>query len=82
MNNVVSHDNENLKLLYGLAGEFPYKPATYTCIQEFTDSFLQQEAPAFMSEPRLSHPAYKPEPPYPRIYTKDYKKTILASLRP
>lgn len=72
-------DNENLRLLYATTGGLPYNPSSYTCIKEFSDSFPQQAAPKFASDPRLAKPAYIPEDPYPRIYTKDYKTTILAS---
>ena len=81
MNNVISHDDSNLRLLYATAGGLPYRPATYTCIKEFTDSFPQQEASPFMSEPFLAEPTFKPEEPYPRIYTKDYRKSILTTLK-
>lgn len=80
MNNVASHDNYNLKLLYATTGDLPYNPPSYTCIKEFTDSFPQQEAPAFMSDPHLSKPAFKLEDPYPRIYTESYRKSILSTL--
>lgn len=81
MNNVASHDDDNLKLLYATTGGLPYRPATYTCITEFTDSFPQRIAQKFTSEPHLPKPAYKPEDPYPRIYTKDYRKSILTTLK-
>ncbi len=73
------NDEQNLELLFATTGGLPYRPATYTCITEFTDSFPQKKATAFVldSLPDIK-PAYRPEDPYPRIYTKDYKKTILA----
>lgn len=80
MNNVVSHDNENLKLLYGLAGEFPYKSATYTCIKEFTNNFPVKEKPAFVALPPATKSAWQPEAPYPRIYNKNYKTTIVSAV--
>lgn len=75
-------DQESLDLLRAQAGGLPYNPPTYTCIREFVDSF---PSPAviksdFKSEPVLHSPNWIPEPPYPRIYTKHYKKTILSSL--
>jgi hypothetical protein len=73
-------DNENLKLLYATTGGLPYRPATYTCITEFTDNFPQKKITEFVSQPHLTKPAYKPEDPYPRIYNKDYKKSILTVL--
>ena len=81
MNNVTSHDDSNLKLLYATTGGLPYNPPTYTCIKEFTDSFPQQEALPFMSDPLLATPTFKLEEPYPRIYTKDYRKSILTVLK-
>lgn len=81
MNNIISHDNENLKLLYGLAGKFPYKPATYTCITEFTDNFPKKKATKFVQEYfPAAQSAWQPESPYPRIYTKNYKRTILTTI--
>lgn len=74
-------DEENLRLLKATTGGLPYNPPTYTCIKEFTDSFPQRTAPEFMSDPQLAAPAYIPEEPYPRIYTKDYKKTLLTILK-
>ncbi len=73
------NDEQNLELLFATTGGLPYRPATYTCITEFTDSFPQKKATAFVldSLPDIK-PAYRPEDPYPRIYTQDYKKTILA----
>lgn len=74
-------DEANLDLLRSTTGGLPYRPASYTCIREFTDSFPQRATPEFMSDPVLSKPAYKPEDPYPQIYTKDYKKTLLTILK-
>jgi hypothetical protein len=73
-------DNANLQLLYATTGGLPYKPATYTCIKEFTDSFPQQEASPFMSDPLLAAPTFKFEDPYPKIYTKSYRKSVLSTL--
>ena len=81
MNNVASHDDYNLKLLYATTGGLPYRPATYTCITEFADGFPQRNAPEFASDPHLAKPAFKLEDPYPRIYNKDYKKTLLTILK-
>lgn len=78
MNNVVIHDDANLKRLYNLAGNQAYKPATYTCIKEFTDSFPQKQRSEFLSDPGLAKPVFKLDDPYPRIYNNDYKKTILT----
>ena len=73
---------ENLSLLYKLSGGQPYRPPSYTAITEFTPSFgkLEDIQTKFYAEPPLPQPQYVPEAPYPRIYTKHYKKTILASL--
>jgi hypothetical protein len=80
MNNVASHDNYNLKLLYATTGGLPYNPATYTRITEFTASFPSVSNQPFSAEPHHAKPAYEPEAPYPQIYTRDYKKTLLATL--
>ena len=74
-------DEENLKLLRATTSGLPYKPATYTCITEFSDSFPQKETPSFVSDPGLTKSAFKLEDPYPRIYNKDYKKTLLTILK-
>lgn len=75
------NDDQNLELLFATTKGLPFNPPTYTCIKEFTDSFPQRTAPPFMSDPQMSKPAYIPEDPYPRIYTKDYKKTLLTILK-
>ena len=80
MNNVSAHDNHNLKLLYDLAGSAPYNPPTYTCITEFTDSFPKKKVTEFVAPLPDTKPAYQPEAPYPRIYTKNYKKSVLTSV--
>jgi len=76
------HDEENLQLLRNTAGGLPYKPATYTCITEFTDSFPQKKATTFVQQffP-AAETAWQPEAPYPKIYTKSYRKSILSTLR-
>jgi len=80
MNNVTSHDESNLQLLYATTGGLPYKPPTYTCITEFTASFPSVSNQPFSAEPHLTKPAFELEDPYPRIYTNDYKKTLLSTL--
>ena len=75
-------DEENLNLLRATAAGLPYKPATYTCITEFTDSFPQKKVTEFVQEHLpAAQSAWQPEAPYPRIYTKDYRKSILSTLR-
>ena len=73
---------EVTKLLYDLAGGFEYRPPSYTCIQEFTDSFekSQQVKPEYTASPPVAQPEWQPHQPYPRIYTKGYKKTLLSTL--
>ena len=70
---------EVTKLLYDLAGGFEYRPPSYTCIQEFTDSFekSKQIKPEYTVSPSVVPPQWQPDQSYPRIYTKDYKKSIL-----
>lgn len=79
----MSYDDEaNLELLRSTGGGFPYRPATYTCITEFTDSFPRKKDTTFVQEHfPAAQSAWQPEPPYPRIYTKDYRKSILSTLR-
>jgi len=79
----MSHnDEENLQLLRDTAGGFPYKPASYTCITEFTDNFPIKKATEFAQEYfPAAESAWQPEKPYPKIYTKSYRKSILSTLR-
>lgn len=78
----MSYDDEaNLELLRATTGGLPYKPPSYTCIKEFTDSFPQQKAPEFVSEPSIAKPAFILEAPYPKIYNNTYKTTILTILK-
>ena len=75
-------DSQVLALMYELAGGLPYRPATYTCITEFTDNFPKKKATEFVQEYfPAAESAWQPEPPYPRIYTKSYRKSILSTLR-
>jgi len=79
---MADHDEENLQLLRETTGGLPYKPATYTCITEFTDNFPKQKATEFVQEHfPAAESAWQPEPPYPKIYTKSYRKSILLTLR-
>jgi len=74
-------DEQNLNLLRATTRGLPYKPPTYTCITEFTDSFPKKKATEFEQEYfPAAESAWQPEPPYPRIYTKDYRKSILSTL--
>ena len=76
------NDGENLRLLRETTGGLPYKPLTYTCITEFTDSFPKKNATEFEQEYfPAAESAWQPEPPYPRIYTKTYRKSILSTLK-
>ena len=75
------NDEANLELLRATAGGFPYNPPSYTCIKEFTDNFPKKNIPEFSQEYfPAAESAWQPEPPYPRIYTKTYRKTILSTL--
>lgn len=71
---------EVTELLYALGGGFEYRPASYTCIQEFTDNFVEhrESAPEYTASPVVPKPEWQPEAPYPRYYTQDYRKTILT----
>lgn len=71
-------DLEALHLLYGLTGNYPYNPPSYTCIQEFTDNFPKTVILEFAAIPNLPVVQWQPESPYPKIYTKDYRKSIVA----
>lgn len=77
-----NHLNETLALMYGLANGQPYGAPSYTTIREFTPSFgkLEDITTKFVAEPPLTKFKWVPAPPYPKIYTKNYKKTILAPL--
>jgi hypothetical protein len=78
----MSHnDKQNLVLLRAVTKGLPYRPATYSCIRKFVDSFPKPKPSAFEPELRATQSAWQPEEPYPRIYTKDYRKTILSKLK-
>ena len=73
-------ETDILNLLYSVALPGTYKPPTYTCIKEFTDSFLQKNITEFVAPvPDAEYP-YIPDPDFPRIYNKHYKKTLLSTL--
>ena len=75
------NDDENLKLLYSTAGGLPYDPPTYTSARDFTPAFPNVYNKPFVSDiPRSAKPEWQPEPPWPQIHTKDYKKTLLTVL--
>ena len=71
---------EVTKLLYDLAGGYTYNPPSHTCIQEFADSFekSKQVKPEYTASPVAAQPEWQSQQPYPRIYTKHYRKTILS----
>ena len=49
----MEHDNENLKLLYDLNGNRPYRPsASWTCVKEFKISYPNIER-MFRPDPLL-----------------------------
>jgi hypothetical protein len=78
----MSHDDKhNLELLFATTGGLPYNPLSYTCIREFTNSFPKPAPAAFILELRSTDPAWIPEDPYPRIYTKHYRKSVLLTLK-
>ena len=74
-------DKHNLELLFATTGGLPYNPPSYTCIREFTDSFPTLTAVEFDQEDLLTSAAWIPEPPYPRLHTKSYRKSVLSSLK-
>jgi hypothetical protein len=76
------NDEANLELLRATAGGLPYRPATYTCIKDFTDNFPKKKATEFVQEYfPAAESAWHPEAPFPKIYTKSYRKSILLTLR-
>lgn len=76
------NDEYNLELLRATAGGLPYKPATYTCINDFTDNFPKKKVTEFVQEYfPAAESAWQPEAPFPKIYTKSYRKSILLTLR-
>ena len=74
MHNYSERDQETLELFYNLNQGRPYNPPSYTCIKEFTNSFPKHIVPELESEKPAPKFEWQPEPPYPRIYTNDYKK--------
>jgi hypothetical protein len=80
MNNVSAHDDYNLKLLYELSSRTLYKPPSYTCITEFTNSFPKKKVDEFVTTGPDIKLVFRPDAPYPRIYTKNYRKSVLTSI--
>jgi len=76
------NDEANLELLRATTAGLPYKPPTYTCITEFTDNFPKKKATEFSQEYfPAAQSAWQPEAPFPKLYTKNYRKSILLTLR-
>lgn len=77
------HLDESTRLLYNLAAGIPYNPPSYTCIREFSDNFIEYlaKAPEYTESPTVANPEWQPELPYPKIYTNEYKKTILSIVK-
>ena len=73
-------DKHNLELLIATANRFPYDPPSYTCIKEFTNSFPAPVPVDFAPDDLLASPVWVPEPPYLKIYTDSYRKSILTTL--
>ena len=73
-------DKHNLELLFATANRFPYDPPSYTCIKEFTNSFPAPVPVDFAPDDLLASPVWVPEPPYLKIYTDSYRKSILTTL--
>ena len=69
MHNHLERDKEVLRLFYNLNAGQPYRPASYSSVREFVDSFPQKEKPKFV-----------PDTEPTTVYTKDYRKTILSTL--
>lgn len=79
---MIASDNEILTLLYRLAGGALYCQPSYTSITEFTDNFPKQKATEFLKQHfPAAESAWQPEKPYPCIYNKHYRKSILSTLR-
>ena len=68
--------DEAMNFLLATTAGLPYNPPSYTCIQEFTDNFAEhnKQAPEYTASPVVPKPEWIPEAPYPKIYTKYYKK--------
>ena len=48
----MNHDNETLKLLYGLSGHLPYKPTkSWTCVKEFVPLYSAVQKEFKLNEP-------------------------------
>jgi hypothetical protein len=73
-------DKHNLELLFVTANRFPYNPPSYTCIKEFVNSFPVPPPVEFALDDSLASPVWVPEPPYPKIYTDSYRKSLLSAL--
>jgi hypothetical protein len=75
------NDTQGLKFLQDTTGGMPYNPPLYTCIKEFTNNFPVKEKSAFVALPSATKSAWQPTAPYPRIYSRDYRKTVLSTLK-
>jgi hypothetical protein len=76
----MTQDNANVALLRSTAGALTYNPPSYTCIREFVNSFPVPPPVEFDPGNTLANPVWVPEPPYPRIYTENYRKSVLSTL--
>ena len=74
-------DLESLRLLYELVRDYTYNPPSYTCIQEFSNNFTEPANLEFTASPGMPEAHWQLEAPFPKIYTKHYKKSILTTLR-
>lgn len=77
-----NHSDEIPSPAHSLANNQSYCAPSYTTIREFTPSFgkLEDITTKFAAATPLAKFKWIPEPPYPKIYNKSYKKTILSSL--
>ena len=79
----MSHNDEaNLQLLRATTGGLPYRPTSYTCVTAFVDSFPKNKSTEFEQKHfPAAESAWQAESPFPQIYNKHYRKTILLTLK-
>ena len=76
----MTRNNANVALFRDATRALTYNPPSYTCIREFVNSFPVPTLVEFDPEKPLANPVWVPEPPYPRIYTESYRKSVLPTL--
>jgi hypothetical protein len=77
----MKNNSEILGLMYASAQGQKYNTSSHTCVKEFVPTFekLQDARLRFKADPVLAKHEWQPNPPYPCIYTPNYRKSILPT---